>query len=611
MQNMTNRRQFLYLVVLAIIPIALVLQNSSWIFPNIHNIDEWIYFGYIWNYLDPHFYVGQYKISRLPWILLLVISNKLFSLTTAQYITQLGTLYLAISTAFRTSAKLLGLAPAIITGTFLAFYPMFHGSGGADYNNTLAGPLYLLSYYVLTKISLQKSTRDRDWLTLGLLLALTIHTNIIFVNLLFILPFHYVLLSGGWPSARQTLVRKVAATCIGGLLTTVVLGLINYSVGREFLFFMPQIDLAGSFVLDSAKQKTWWYPFHANWYFGSPYTGPLFMLFLIGLVAILRCYIKKGKGCFIRFDVGLILQFSFLFLLWHVWQLAGQTALQPSYFAYPLIVPAAFSLGAIISIIRIDFPNDSGNLYLPALLGIIIGLIGFSTIINDLSFLYRISLTPSFLINLTFIPITILPWLFRDLKLATIIGILLLGVGSGSVTITGYQYPSYQAIRCPVRSITTNAMATLKDKILQITHSPSIYVWFDYSVLHRDTCKTPRLLRALGVDRTQYELSNTRPTTSSDFGLNLSNTGYQNLADPSGKMPPLNLINFARVITALHSAHDGGTFIVLISNDREKNLRELLSRLSEDQLGHGEPHDVSVHHDGLTIGATLIQIKRG
>jgi hypothetical protein len=48
-----------------------------------------------------------------------------------------------------------------------------------------------------------------------------------------------------------------------------------------------------------------------------------------------------------RVRVMLVGQYLFVFALWFMWQSLGHVALQPDYFAYPLIVPAFLALGAM------------------------------------------------------------------------------------------------------------------------------------------------------------------------------------------------------------------------------------------------------------------------
>ena len=140
------------------------------------------------------------------------------------------------------------LRPAFPIAACLAVYIPFHGSGGWDYQNAASGAFYIIAFYLLTSAVLSKQPR---WQAIGAgaAYAAAVHATIGFVNLAPIFVFHCFALYrhqfGQFPSWRYVLWIGVWFL-FGALILTVLLGLANLAVGREFIFFKPLLDLVMS-----------------------------------------------------------------------------------------------------------------------------------------------------------------------------------------------------------------------------------------------------------------------------------------------------------------------------------------------------------------------------
>ena len=178
--------------IIALIPLTLLLSNENWLYPKYSLIDEWIYVGYGYDYLDPTFYSTNYKISRLPWVLLEAIVRGSLPPIAASWILTVGILSLGNIALYFALKITFGRFPALFACIFIAAFTFMHANGGADYHNTLAGALYCLSMLFCARCA-QAWFASRDLVFFGASIALTIHTNPVFLNLVPILVAQYLL----------------------------------------------------------------------------------------------------------------------------------------------------------------------------------------------------------------------------------------------------------------------------------------------------------------------------------------------------------------------------------------------------------------------------------
>ncbi len=350
MNSAQARFPFGLLVILSAL-LALGAVNPQWLFPTVGWLDEWYYVAYASHYGDPTFLDTYYKISRLPWVLYQYSIRRLLDPETAQYVIQYGCYFLGMTAVYLGLRRLLGDMPAFVGAAFLAVLPAFHGSGGAAYHNTIAGPLYAASFWALTVAAQRDPAEGGRWMGwFGVLYALTVHSSILFVNLSPVLAAHYLI------------TRKVATGSVGpvfkpavlaagtALLTTLVLCLINAAVGRKPLFFRLGFDLARSFVRDPSKQLAWWSPLDYSWIMHRVDLGVLAGVAIAAVACCGWCLLRRDRVAANVHAISLCCQFVFLILLWTMWQMIGQTALQPIYFSYPLLVPMAMALASVFAI---------------------------------------------------------------------------------------------------------------------------------------------------------------------------------------------------------------------------------------------------------------------
>ncbi|MBV8765791.1 MAG: hypothetical protein JOZ66_12835 [Hyphomicrobiales bacterium] len=338
-------------LIILCVPFTLLLLNQTWTYTRYSFLDEWMYVGYGYNYFDPTFYPLNYKISRLPWVLTEALVRGFFSPLVSSWILACGisgvgsaVLYFALRITF-------GRLPALCAGIFIAGLTFLHANGGADYHNTLAGAFYCLSMLFAARCARQPLAL-RDLVFFGAALALTIHTNPVFANLAPILFAQYLLSYRVNHFKFPPLLPALFLMSFGAVGVTILLGAINLSLGRQFLFFAEQLKLVSYYIADSSRQKSWWQPWHSYWFLNFPYTGVFFAgaLLCIGTlyVAMPRCFLSPRYVFASIFSAAYLTSLS----VWIFWQSFGQTALQPSYFAFPLGFPLAGALAGAIATVE-------------------------------------------------------------------------------------------------------------------------------------------------------------------------------------------------------------------------------------------------------------------
>jgi hypothetical protein len=328
---------------------GLVVRNDGWIYTQIGWLDPWTYVGFGYDYDHPRFDADDYKLGRLPWILAEFYTRRVFDPVAAQYFLQLGSLFVQGWFFYLAINRLLGVVPALVGAAFLVTLPFVHGSGGADYHNTPSGPLYVLSFYVLTVAA---TSRRPVWpMLFGMCLGLLLHTNLLYVNFGVPLWMHFISLRRRDAAAAQS--RSISAFCalalLGGVAVTVALCFVNLAYGREWLFFSVFAKTATMYMVDSSSQKAWWQPWSSGWYSTAVYVGVLAAGTVIAAILILLCRLRFGNQAAWYQIINLTSQYLTICAIWVFWQTIGHTAFEPYYYAYPLWVPLACVVSSIVA----------------------------------------------------------------------------------------------------------------------------------------------------------------------------------------------------------------------------------------------------------------------
>jgi hypothetical protein len=245
-------------------------------------------------------------------------------------------------------ARLLGPVIAFATAACLAIFIPFHGSGGWDYQNAAAGSYYIVAFYVLTVASLEGNPRALIWA--GAAYAAAIHAELTFVNMIPILAIHYLTLCryqfGRFLSWREMAIA-VLWFLVGAVILTILLGLVNVAVGRNFLFFKELLGMAIKFVGNSQNQAAWWFPWSSRWFLDLKFFSYLRVIFAVLAACIAAAVSGVVRWRFNVIALSLQVQYIFIAVLWIAWQSVGQTALEPDSFAYAIYPTMFFGLAGL------------------------------------------------------------------------------------------------------------------------------------------------------------------------------------------------------------------------------------------------------------------------
>jgi hypothetical protein len=330
-------------------PLGLLLSNTDWFLTREGYLDPWNYVGLFQQYLDPDYLPEDYKLARLPWILAGALAAQVGTSVTAAYVLH-GAFLSATSCALFVGLFALLQRPALagVVSLSLGFYTHAHGSGGWDYHNTGAGAFFLATFALLTLPAAIDGLRV-VLVAAGAMAALAVHTNVTLVNFLPALIFVHIQVVKLRTAGRSSpgLVERLGWGLLGGLLVTSVLGLVNWWVGRDFLFYGRLLSVVLRFVSDTSNVEVFHQPWSSGWLFTARYLALPGAVFLAGIIFMVANGARGTSSG--RIAGALVAQHVVMVLVWLAWQTAGQLALNWDYFAYVLIPGCFIAIGGLLS----------------------------------------------------------------------------------------------------------------------------------------------------------------------------------------------------------------------------------------------------------------------
>ncbi len=359
------------------LPIVFLMYFPSLFFNVLSWIDPFIYVGYGLNYPDQDFLSSYYKISRLPHILLQYFFRTTFNPSIAGYLLHF-TIY-ATSAFFifklveKISNKLAAFLIAISTPLLFVAY-----SGGADYHNNFSGLILILLLLYVTTQSLAKKDSSQFFFNTGLLYALVVHTNLLMSldAVVYSSCLYLAIKILNNENAFAGIIKKASLVIIGFIASTLILCIINYSFGRQFLFMMP----LWSFAISGGEKESYW--LHLNdFIWQAKHLSCFVTLFIFSLFITIKIAVTKNikKNSLVFFAN---LAFTITFCTTFASQLAGANDLHVQYFAFTLLVPFLITLGANLN-------STKTNLAQSPLLFIAIAAIFFIALFKSESLYYN------------------------------------------------------------------------------------------------------------------------------------------------------------------------------------------------------------------------------
>ncbi len=340
---------------LVFIPIVIGLIHDDWLYSIIGYMDPWYSVGYFLHYFDPTVGNGYYKEERLSWILPGYFLYKFVGPIAANFALHVGSLIISTLLFYLTLTRLTSRWAALIAAALLCAYYPFHGSGGWDYQSVAGGLYYTITLYLLTRAA--QSPKPIPWLIgAGVAFGCAIYAVLLLVNMIPVLAAHYLVINQRRRIGREAL-RALGWGSIGFVGISLVFSMAAKAAGRNPVFFQEVVGIAFRFTSNPDNQAQWWLPWSSLWFLDSVHAAYFVgitaiaigsSIWLVGTLLKLRRHQNDVNAREGAIPIMLVGQYVFLFLVWVLWQTQGQTALQPDYFAHPLIVPAFLALGVLL-----------------------------------------------------------------------------------------------------------------------------------------------------------------------------------------------------------------------------------------------------------------------
>jgi hypothetical protein len=321
--------------------LILYLYNPTLFYNPIGELDSFVYVGYGLYYAYPDFLDWYYKVSRVPWDLLEFIARHIFRPEPAAFFLQFASFSLMSISVFSFFRRLISRSHALLLAVTSIFFPLFHSNGGADYHNTIAGPLYFLMLALLAISIVERSLPFAGWA--GGAAALALHTNPLIALLGPGLALHCFVCS--WSRRRNAafILSALGISFVGFAAATLGLAVICAAFGRNFLFFMPQLN----FLLGVASDNPWWRPFSWDWFAASKTNAYLIGIFVVCLVELATLAARRqirDQQVAASAYVG----YAMSYLVAVALQFKGQTILQSDYMAYAFVAATFVPIGYVM-----------------------------------------------------------------------------------------------------------------------------------------------------------------------------------------------------------------------------------------------------------------------
>lgn len=328
------------LVILAL-PLLLILANEDWIVASAGWLDPWFYFGYFLN-LPQHLRVfpDVYYGTRLPWILPGYLAHWLFPPVVATYLLHVGFSWIALISLYSILKSTINRRAALLASLLVGSYPFFLSAYGWDYVDGAGVSYLLLAMWLL--ISGARSTRWRPLLCLsGVSFAAAVWTNTFLVAFAPLIGACYLIAQRVY--ARNPLCGGLALFLTGILGLTLLLGIINYLMVQEFLFFWPSVR----FALLYANQPNPWRDPSYDW-IRRAWWLLLPCLTLVG--ALVHIFTNRQRRVPDRFAFSGFFQLSFVstLLIMALLELKGNPVLQKHFYASYLIPGMFLAIGSLL-----------------------------------------------------------------------------------------------------------------------------------------------------------------------------------------------------------------------------------------------------------------------
>lgn len=330
------------LVVLFFICAAWILFGPYSLYTSPSYIDPWIPLGYGTNFSELIKQYGvPYYVSRLPWIVPVLIFHSIFNVTVAIVLVSFLKLFACTGLLFLLVSKKYGTQVGLISSLLLLLNPYFCGAIYWYYPDGASITYLFIGYWLLFKETgtISESTR---YFLVGFFFALAGYTVLI-SGLAILAPILVILYTRYHCRWKESL--RVLLYILGGVIgATLLFGIIGKFLFNMFWFFWPQVkqsiwSLSDNNIAHYYKDTQVWVPVA---YRLAVFIVPL----VVGTLFLLTRKNEKEERSFLK-EALITGGLSFFLFLYFQFIKKG-LVLETYYHSSFLLVPISILIGAII-----------------------------------------------------------------------------------------------------------------------------------------------------------------------------------------------------------------------------------------------------------------------
>lgn len=330
------------LLLLLVLPWVIALSSNNWLFEQHSYIDSWIYLGFFLRFNQFLSILGDtYYASRLSVIIPGHIAFELFPPLAAQYILHVTFYYLAIISFYLTLKYTLNSRAAFLSTVMLGCYAWFHERIGSNYVDGFG-----IAYYLVTVLMLTLAAKRGSWRTFlvlgGFFYGCLIYSNLFWVVLTPSLAIYHLAANS---QNHKSFLKSCCFFVIGFAVSTLLFGIISFTINGKFLFFLSSINTALSFLsVESVYRNDW-----SKW----TRTASWLTLLVVTFVNILVFLVINFGGNTTRRTQLIVFSFQFCFalnlLIFITFDLLRRPTLQFDYYASYLIPSMFLAIGSLLT----------------------------------------------------------------------------------------------------------------------------------------------------------------------------------------------------------------------------------------------------------------------
>jgi hypothetical protein len=343
---------WLFPLMLALIPIILALVNQEWMFTQAGETDPWEYIslGYLY-FRDPTLVThNPYKLSRVPWILIESLIRNLFTPLTAEIVLTLIIVIPASIGFYLLVSRFFNKEIGFISAALLSTYSYYMVNRTPDYHNASGGLFFIWSLYFLT-LAVQSKNRHRWWFFVcGAFYGLAVHSELFLLGCFPAMIVQFFMLN--WAGRKKPILDAVLFGLLGFLSITGLLGLAAVLSGHSFFFFIDQLSHVAAY---QDINHSFYQPKNSGWPLQAKHLALPVAVFLFAIgwavkeaIKIFRFHLDIDGRSWLQ--LGISLQMALVGLIWLALEIAKKEALIHNHYVNPVDIYAFLVFAGFLAV---------------------------------------------------------------------------------------------------------------------------------------------------------------------------------------------------------------------------------------------------------------------